>query len=278
MKPFLFKPRPLLRNVLLAYIALSLLLLVTPSTWTNRLRHIVLLPLSLAQRVTLGLSRITENTQRNMTAGAAKGDELRLLHARTAELEARLHREIQMRETAEERLRQYERLAPALRPRTIIAHIAGFGPSPLRKTAILNKGTLDGITRDSPVLWNGVIAGRVASAEPATAQILLIGHPEFRIAVRCVRTRVQGVMQGTGPRCQLKYIGRSEDVEPGDTFVTSGLDALFPPGYLVGRCVRATNESGEIHKWVELQPACDTNRVETVAVLAGKPIFEREEQ
>jgi len=276
MKRFLLKSRPLLRNVLLAYMALSLALLVTPSAWTDPLRHIVLLPLSLAQRVTLGLSRVTEDALERMTGGAGTGGELRRLRARATDLEARLHRETQRREAAEERLRQYEQLPPGIRRRTVLAHVAAFGPSPLRRTAIVSKGTLDGITRGSPVLWNGVVAGRVVSAEPATAQVVLIGHPGFRIAVRCARTRVQGVMEGTGRGCQVKYIGRSEDVKPGDVFVTSGLDAVFPPGYLVGRCVRATNESGEIYKWVELEPACDTNRIETVAVLVGEPVSGRE--
>lgn len=257
------KRKSLIRNIFLTYLALSLILLITPPAYTDPLRHLVLLPLSLAQRVVLTLARLTDSAARKLALTPDRGQELQ---QHVTRLEAQLQQEIQRRELAEKQLEQYQLLPPGHRHRTVLARVSAFGPSPLSHTATITKGALHDIAPNSPVFWNGAVAGRVTSAQPATAQIILIGNPGFRLAVRCVRTRVQGILEGIGDRCIVKYVGRSEDVKPGDTFVTSGLDAIFPAGYLVGRCTRANNETGEIHQWIELQPACDIRRIETIAV------------
>ena len=45
------------------------------------------------------------------------------------------------------------------------------------------------------------------------------------------RTRARGIVQGTvDASCSLKYVKRTEDVQVGDTLVTSGLDGIFPKG------------------------------------------------
>ena len=263
------KHRSLLTKIFLAYLALSLLLLLTPARYTDPLRHLVLLPLGLAQRAVLSLSRLADNAARKRLAPTPDSPEH--LRQRLTQLQAQLQREIQRRETAEKQLEQYQLLPPDRRRRTVLAHVSAFGASPLRHTATIAKGTLDHIAPNQPVFANGVVAGRVISAQPATAEIILIGNPRFRLGVRCVRTRVQGILEGTGRRCIVKYVGRTEDVKPGDLFVTSGLDAIFPPGHLVGHCTQAGNQSGEIHQWIELQPACDIRRLEAVAVALPDP-------
>ena len=32
----------------------------------------------------------------------------------------------------------------------------------------------------------------------------------------------------------MKYVERTEDLKPGDTVITSGLDGIFPRGLLIG--------------------------------------------
>jgi len=98
--------------------------------------------------------------------------------------------------------------------------------------------------------------------------MVLIGDREFRIAVRSARTRVKGVLAGLGgDLCMVKYIAQDGDVKPGDVFVTAGLDGIFPPDRFVGICTNSSNETGELHRWIEIRPACTASRVENVAIL-----------
>ena len=271
MKLFSFKRRSLLRRTFLAYLAISLLFFITPAAWTDPLRHIVLLPFSLAQRGVLRLTKATDRAVRRLGGARRNAKELELLRKRVTRLEAELQMAVHRRETAEAQLRQYTTLPATTRGDAVLACVTGFNPSPLRRTATFNKGRLAGVRRNSPLFWNGAAAGRVDSVGPGSCTAVLVGDRECRIAVRCVRTRVQGILEGMGGSlCRINYIGRTADVRVGDIFVTSGLDGIFPPfppGYIVGRCTRATDETGEIHKWIELRPTCDLRRIETVAIM-----------
>ena len=51
------------------------------------------------------------------------------------------------------------------------------------------------------------------------------------------RTNKRIVISGTGDNRKLKakYIALNEDVIEGDSLITSGLDNVFPEGYLIGK-------------------------------------------
>jgi len=69
----------------------------------------------------------------------------------------------------------------------------------------------------------------------------------------------------------MKYVDRSEDIVPGDTIVTSGMDAMFPRGLLVGRVAKVFRESRGLFLNVEVRPAADFRKVEQVLILTQKP-------
>ncbi len=251
-----------------AYLTLSLILLVTPARWTDPVRHIVLLPLSLFQQATLWAVRGVEAVGRKAVGGWSEASELERLRAEMKELEAQLQKERHLRLRAERTLEQYLTLPEPLRERSVAARLTGVSASPMRRLATFNKGTLAGVRRHAPVFWHGNVLGRVDSAGPGSCSVVLVGDRDCRIAVRCVRSRVSGVLEGLGGTlCKVKYVGRKDEVRVGDRFVTSGLDGVFPAGRFVGTCVESTDETGEIHRWVEVKPAFDLRFVETVSIL-----------
>jgi rod shape-determining protein MreC len=56
-----------------------------------------------------------------------------------------------------------------------------------------------------------------------------------------------------------------EPVSSGETVLTSGLDQIYPKGLLVGTIVGTS--AGDIYKHVEVKPAADLSRLETVLVV-----------
>ena len=277
MKLFSIKLNSLLLRIFLIYLALSLVLLVLPARWTGPTRHAVFMPFTLLQRGLLWVAQSTERAFAPLVGSGKSAAEIRRLEERLVELQARLVQEAERRRLAESRLTQVERLPPEMRARAVLASLTAYDAAPLRRTMVFDKGSRSGVARNCPVLWHGVLIGRVESAGPWTCRAVLVGDRECRVGVRCVRTRARGVLEGIGRGlCRVKYVGHAKDVRPGDLFVTSGLDGIFPAGRLVGTCTAVSNETGEISKWVELKPAFDATRVEVATILlpAGRKVSE----
>ena len=80
------------------------------------------------------------------------------------------------------------------------------------------------------------------------------------------KTRVQGVLKGDSQNlCLIRYIMNEEPVTFGETVLTSGLDQIYPKGLRVGVVVQTS--AGGIYKNVEVKPAVDLSRLETVLVV-----------
>ena len=62
------------------------------------------------------------------------------------------------------------------------------------------------------------------------------------------RSRAQGVVVGGGDeRLRMEYVSEVADVVVGDVVVTSGIDGIFPKGFVIGR-VEAVEKSGGAYK------------------------------
>lgn len=264
-----FKTKAVLLRTFLVYGAVSLVLLMIPARVTGPVGDIVLFPWSLLQR---GVLRVVHGIG---SIGGAPGldreaaAEIETLRDRANEFEARLRLETHMRREAEAALAQVAEV-PAEIPRPALpAHVVSFAPDPLRRVAVLDRGSRTGVAPGCPLLWFGSVIGRIESVTPLRSRAALIGDSECRIAVQCLRTRVAGVLEGIGGGvCAVKYIDRTarNQLEVGDIFVTSGYDNIFPPGQQVGICSKV-RASGEVFLYVEVTPSLEISRLKDVVIL-----------
>ncbi len=268
MRFFRLKTNLLLLRIFAAYLVASIILLLIPARVVAPVRHTVLFPLTIAQRALLHGLRAAENACRRAAGLWRSEKEAVLLRGQVAELKGQLVAESERRKAAESRLALLLALPAETRKRAVVAALTAYDISPLRRTATFDKGSSSGVVRNAPVLWHDVVVGRVELVGPWTCQVVLLGDPECRLAVRCARSRVQGVLEGIGGGlCMVKYIPLTQDVRAGDTFITSGVDGIFPAGRLVGECTEATSESGAVFKWIQVKPAFDLARLEHVVIL-----------
>jgi len=153
----------------------------------------------------------------------------------------------------------------------VVASLLAYDSSPLRSTVTLDKGSRSGVAPDAVLLYGGYVLGRVETVGPWTSRAVLLDDPASRVAVRCARSRVRGVLQGLGGGlCRVKYVPATADLRPGDLFVTSGGERIFPPGFPVGTCTRADSRTGEAFKWIEVRPAVEPSSLEQVVVLVRR--------
>jgi len=269
MKLFPPKAAPGLVRTFVAYLILSLILLLSPPGWTGPVRAAALFPVHAAQAAFLGsLSPVERCAHRLADLWRATGEAQELRDENTR-LRAQLYKEANRRYAAESRLAQLGQLPAAAQESAIAVSLVSYDASGLRRSAVFDKGSAAGVAPNSPVLWNRAVIGRVDSAGPWTCRAVLVGDRSCRIGVRCLRSRAQGVLEGIGGgMAAVKYIGASaDDVRAGDVFVTSGVDGIFPAGLLVGDCTEASVEAGAISKWIVVKPALDPALLEDAVIL-----------
>jgi rod shape-determining protein MreC len=75
------------------------------------------------------------------------------------------------------------------------------------------------------------------------------------------------VVVGSGDeRMHMDYVSEVADVVAGDVVVTSGIDGIFPKGFVIGR-VEAVEKSGGAYKRITVMPSVDFQSLEEVLVV-----------
>ena len=175
-----------------------------------------------------------------------------------------------LRETVqtEERLKKLAAWQSQFPYKSRIAHIYARGPSSWSKTLLINKGEADGVAKDMAVATSEGVVGRVIEVSSGTAKVLLIIDPNSAADVIVQRSRAQGIMEGKIDEiCVLKYVQKNEDVQTGDTVVTSGLGGVFPKGLVVGKVSQVDRKRPGIFQYIEVTPSVDLSKLEEVLVL-----------
>ncbi len=132
---------------------------------------------------------------------------------------------------------------------------------------MINVGELDGVKKFTGVASSGGVVGQVVETGPHISKIITLAHPRSGIAALLQKSRVSGIVTGTGTgKCTLKFAGRFDRVILGETVITSGLDGAFPKGLPIGRVSRIEKSPGEIFQKIEIIPFVDLPTVEEVVV------------
>ncbi|GBC99115.1 Cell shape-determining protein MreC [bacterium HR17] len=195
---------------------------------------------------------------------------LQRLQRRVAALEAE---NLYLRRLAEEnqRLRTLLDLGQDLRHPYLAAEIVAIGGSNWYRTAIINKGSAEGVTPNAPVLSHRGLAGRVWEVRSHHSVILLLTDRRSAVGVALSGVpRVFGIVKGTGGRwLELVHLSRHITPRRGERLVTSGLGGVFPPDIPVGEVVRVDGRTEPPTVWV--RPFAHDRNLHEVIVLTDTP-------
>jgi rod shape-determining protein MreC len=163
--------------------------------------------------------------------------------------------------------------------KTIAAEVIGAGASMDFKTVTIDKGTSDHVGPDMAVVAPSGVVGRVVVPSARAAKVQLLTDRSAAAGVLIARSRSQGVVVGMGDELlRMEYVSEVADVTVGDSVVTSGIDGIYPKGYVVGT-VEAIEKSGNSYKQILVRPSVDFSSVEEVlVVLTPMPGREAEER
>ena len=152
---------------------------------------------------------------------------------------------------------------------TLAAEIIGAAATPDFRTMTIDKGTRDGVKSDMAVLAPAGVVGRIVVPAARSAKVQLLVDRNAAAGAIVERTRAQGVIVGGGDdRLQMEYVSEVFDVIAGDVVVTSGIDGIYPKGFVIGR-VEAVERSGGAYKRIIVRPAVNFSGLEEVLVVVS---------
>ncbi len=172
---------------------------------------------------------------------------------------------------ANERLRRLLALKERVPGPGLAANVVGVDLAPWSATLTIDLGKKDGVEPGMAVLCEAGVIGQVIDSSTDFSKVLLITDVKSAVAAVVQRNRSRGILKGTGDKaCELAYVEKGVDVQPGDIIVTSGTDGVFPKGLLLGRVTYVSQGAApDLFQEIRVEPVTDPKKVEEVIVLAG---------
>jgi rod shape-determining protein MreC len=149
---------------------------------------------------------------------------------------------------------------------TTASAVIGSGASPDFRTITIDKGTTDGLRPDMAVIAPAGVVGRIITPSARAAKVQLLIDRNAAVAALVERSRAQGVVEGTGGNLRLNYVSGTADLQVGDTLVTSGIEGIYPKGFVIGQIESIERSAGEFSN-VSIRPAVDFSSLEAVLVV-----------
>jgi rod shape-determining protein MreC len=136
----------------------------------------------------------------------------------------------------------------------------------------INKGLKDGVTADMGAVSIYGIVGIVSTVDDHFSVIIPILNPKSRISCKLYRGDYYGTLSWDGR--DVRYANLEElplhaEFQEGDTVVTSGYSAVFPPGVIVGTVAGLDDSRTHNFYSLKVKLATDFQKLKAVRVLKG---------
>ena len=152
---------------------------------------------------------------------------------------------------------------------TIGAEVIAGDATPWFRTVTINRGTRDGIRPDLAVIASAGVVGRVVGQPAArAARVQLLIDRNAAVGAMIERSRAGGVVSGATDATELRldYVSNLSDVNVGDRVVTSGIEGIYPKGFLIGY-VEDVQPGRGLYLTIRVRPVVDFDGLEDVLVV-----------
>ncbi len=198
-----------------------------------------------------------------------------LLKQRVQELEVAVQQKEDL--TAEnERLKSFLQLKEETPYKFLPAQIIGRDPSVWFDTLIINRGSLDGVKLNMPIINKGGLVGRVEAVSPLTAQIRLITKDKASqggVIGELGSSNAIGVVSGTGKKeiLEMGYVPGNVEVKVGETVYTSGQEGIYPAGLKIGEVIEVRPGAATVPHQIFIRPSANFSAMQEAAVVLYEP-------
>jgi rod shape-determining protein MreC len=185
-----------------------------------------------------------------------------------------LQMQIQRERARAERARQLERLLGFqrdLKLDTVAAGVIGASASLDFRGITIDRGTTAGVKANMAVIAPTGLVGRIVTPTAHASKVQLLVDQNAAAGALVERSRAQGIVVGENKdTLRMEFVPATADVKVGDTVVTSGVDAIYPNGVVIGR-IEQVDKGNAIYKAIRVRPSVDFNTLEEVLVVKTPP-------
>jgi len=165
--------------------------------------------------------------------------------------------------------------------KVLTARIIGRDPSIWFDSSIVNRGSLDGVKLNMPVVTNGGLLGRVTAVGPLTSQVDLLTRDKSGVGAvvgEISGSNALGVVVGSSKRdvVEMRYVAGSVDVQVGQSVYTTGQDGIYPAGLKVGEIVQVESGSATTPHKITIRPSAGIDSMQEVGILLYEPPTKQE--
>lgn len=139
-----------------------------------------------------------------------------------------------------------------------------------RNYLTLDKGTIHGIFPGMGVVSREGVVGKVKAVSNHFSTVISLLHTAMQISAQIARSKVLGTVKWSGNdpcRAQMLYVPRHVAVQTGDAVVTSGYNATFSSGVLIGHVKQAKLRKESPFYDIELHLSTDFSTLQHVYVV-----------
>ncbi|RDC65272.1 rod shape-determining protein MreC [Adhaeribacter pallidiroseus] len=142
----------------------------------------------------------------------------------------------------------------------------------------LNVGAADSVSPGMGVISNEGLIGRVKTVSPHFATVTSLLHSKMLVAAK-IKSRLPGTnntigtvkWDGDNPRIGfLEYVPLDKKIVKGDTVISSGYNAVYPEGVMIGTIISASRDPDKSFYTIKLRLAVDFTRLSFVYVVKNK--------
>jgi rod shape-determining protein MreC len=192
------------------------------------------------------------------------------LRQQVADLEVRLQEQRAIAARAVQ-LQELLKLQGSTRLPTIAAEVIAGSPIPDVLTVTIDRGAADGVQPDMAVIGPKGVIGRIMGPVAShAARVQLIIDRNAAVGAISERTRAGGMVLGRSagedPPLTMDLVSNLADVKAGDVIVASGVDGIYPKGFVIGS-VDTSEQGPELHRVITVRPAVDFSSLEEVLVV-----------
>lgn len=235
--------------------------------WSQAAAHFVQAPVTTLTASVTGFFQ----SFANLRSAQSENDQLK---QRVQELEVELKQKEDL-STENERLKKMLDFKEESTYKVLTAKVIGRDASVWFDSSIINRGSLDGVELNMPVVADGGIIGRVTAVSPLTAQIDLITKDKSGlggVVGEIATSNALGVVSGTSKKdlLEMRYVPGSVEVKVGDPVYTSGQDGIFPAGLKIGEIIEVVSGSTTTPHQILIKPGARLDKMQEIAVLIYK--------
>ncbi|MCX7726748.1 MAG: rod shape-determining protein MreC [Chitinispirillaceae bacterium] len=151
------------------------------------------------------------------------------------------------------------------------ARVVSYDPSFYPRSIVIDAGRSDSVSLWMPVINEQGLVGKVIQVMNHLSVVQLLKDPSNRVSVMLRKSGAIGILECDNGFDFFIRFRNDEQVEKGDTVLTSGLGGIYPKGILVGTVTDIHKNGDPLFKMVKVKISTNLNRLETLFVIKLSP-------